>query len=200
MDGCEVLRAGATAAILGHAMLAPSTIGTFLRGFSWGHARQLDTVAGEAVARAWAVGAGLSRASRSPTTWTVQSTKPSRSSLVLVGAADSYPGRGRRFFSLLGRSQDRLPRSLGAGLHSEASSWWSRSTSRLFRLGKDALDGSRRTRSGTSNRYLSPRLASQDSTSTYRPTTFRSRLTGFGNIWARTRVRWTSTKREPSPR
>jgi hypothetical protein len=58
IDGCEVLRAGATAAVLGHELRAPSTIGTFLRSFSWGHARQLDAVAGEALARAWQAGAG----------------------------------------------------------------------------------------------------------------------------------------------
>jgi hypothetical protein len=58
MDGCEVLRAGSTAAVLGHVVAAPSTIGTFLRSFSWGHARQLDAVAGEMLARAWAAGAG----------------------------------------------------------------------------------------------------------------------------------------------
>lgn len=58
IDDCEVLRAGATAEVLGHAVLAPSTIGTFLRSFSWGHARQLDAVAGEMLARAWAAGAG----------------------------------------------------------------------------------------------------------------------------------------------
>ena len=53
-----MLRSGATAAVLGHAVLAPSTLGTFLRSFSWGHARQLDQVAGELLARAWAAGAG----------------------------------------------------------------------------------------------------------------------------------------------
>jgi hypothetical protein len=58
IDGCEVLRAGSTAAVLGHVVLAPSTIGTFLRSFSWAHARQLDAVAGEMLARAWAAGAG----------------------------------------------------------------------------------------------------------------------------------------------
>jgi hypothetical protein len=58
IDGCDVLRAGSTAAVLGHVVLAPSTIGTFLRSFSWGHARQLDAVAGEMLARAWAAGAG----------------------------------------------------------------------------------------------------------------------------------------------
>jgi hypothetical protein len=44
--------------VLGHAVLAPSTIGTFLRSFSWGHARQLDKVSGLLLARAWAAGAG----------------------------------------------------------------------------------------------------------------------------------------------
>jgi hypothetical protein len=58
IDDCEVLRAGASSAVLGHAVLAPSTIGTFLRSFSWGHARQLDKVAGEVLARAWARGVG----------------------------------------------------------------------------------------------------------------------------------------------
>ena len=50
--------AGDTQAVLGHVVLAPSTLGTFLRSFSWGHARQLDTVAGDLLARAWAAGAG----------------------------------------------------------------------------------------------------------------------------------------------
>ena len=58
IDDCDVLRAGSTETVLGHAVLAPSTIGTFLRSFSWGHARQLDQVAGQLLARAWAAGAG----------------------------------------------------------------------------------------------------------------------------------------------
>ena len=39
-------------------MPAPSTLGTFLRSFSWAHARQLDAVAGRLLARAWAAGGG----------------------------------------------------------------------------------------------------------------------------------------------
>jgi hypothetical protein len=58
IDDCDALRAGSTQAVLGHGVSAPSTIGTFLRGFSWAHSRQLDKVAGEALARAWAAGAG----------------------------------------------------------------------------------------------------------------------------------------------
>ena len=37
---------------------APSTLGTFLRSFRWGHVRQLDRVSRELLARAWAAGAG----------------------------------------------------------------------------------------------------------------------------------------------
>jgi hypothetical protein len=58
IDDCDVLRAASTESVLGHAVLAPSTIGTFLRSFTWGHARQLDKVAGELLVRAWAAGAG----------------------------------------------------------------------------------------------------------------------------------------------
>jgi hypothetical protein len=52
------LRAGATGQVLGHRVAAPSTLGTFLRSFTWGSARQLDQVAGQALARAWQAGAG----------------------------------------------------------------------------------------------------------------------------------------------
>jgi hypothetical protein len=58
IDDTDALRAGATGAVLGHALRAPSTLGTFLRSFSWGHARQLDAVSRAALARAWAAGAG----------------------------------------------------------------------------------------------------------------------------------------------
>jgi len=58
IDDADALRAGATEAVLGHVVLAPSTLGTFLRSFTWGHARQLDVVAGQLLTRAWAAGAG----------------------------------------------------------------------------------------------------------------------------------------------
>lgn len=58
IDDADALRAGATQAVLGHTVLAPSTLGTFLRSFTWGHARQLDRVSGELLGRAWAAGAG----------------------------------------------------------------------------------------------------------------------------------------------
>src|ERR1035437_8087665 len=58
IDDCDVLRAGATAGVLGHVVLAPSTIGTFLRSFTWGHARRPDGVTAELLTRAWGAGAG----------------------------------------------------------------------------------------------------------------------------------------------
>ena len=36
--------------------MAPSTLGTFLRAFSFGHVRQLEAVVGMALGRAWAAG------------------------------------------------------------------------------------------------------------------------------------------------
>jgi len=58
IDDCDVLRAGRTEAVLGHRAMAPSTLGTFLRSFSFGHVRQLDRVLALALGRAWAAGAG----------------------------------------------------------------------------------------------------------------------------------------------
>ena len=58
IDDADVLRAGGTAGALGCVVKAPSTLGTFLRSFRWGHVRQLDRVSRELLARAWAAGAG----------------------------------------------------------------------------------------------------------------------------------------------
>jgi Transposase DDE domain group 1 len=58
IDDCEILRAGRTEAVLGHRAMAPSTLGTFLRSFTFGHVRQLDRVLGQLLRRAWAAGAG----------------------------------------------------------------------------------------------------------------------------------------------
>jgi hypothetical protein len=38
--------------------MAPSTLGTFLRSFTFGHVRQLDAVIAESIRRAWQLGAG----------------------------------------------------------------------------------------------------------------------------------------------
>ena len=60
IDDADLLRTGGTARVLGCTVKAPSTLGTFLRSFRWGHVRQLDRVSRELLARAWAAGAGLS--------------------------------------------------------------------------------------------------------------------------------------------
>src|SRR5947209_16268215 len=58
IDDMNVLRAGSTGLVLGHRVMAPSTLGTFLRAFTFGHVRQLDRVLDVALTRAWAAGAG----------------------------------------------------------------------------------------------------------------------------------------------
>ncbi len=58
IDDADALRAGGTEQVLGCVIKAPSTLGTFLRSFRWGHVRQLDRVSRELLARAWSAGAG----------------------------------------------------------------------------------------------------------------------------------------------
>ncbi len=58
IDDADVLRAGRTSSVLGCVVKAPSTLGTFLRSFRWGHVRQLDRVSRELLRRAWTAGAG----------------------------------------------------------------------------------------------------------------------------------------------
>jgi len=58
IDDSAVLRAGRTGRLLGGWIPAPSTLGTFLRAFTFGHVRQLDALLGRALERAWQAGAG----------------------------------------------------------------------------------------------------------------------------------------------
>ena len=58
IDDCDVLRAGRTADLVGHRVLAPSTLGTFLRALTFRHVRRLDRALGQLLTRAWATGAG----------------------------------------------------------------------------------------------------------------------------------------------
>src|SRR3954471_17811039 len=58
IDDTDLLRAGRTRRLLGGWLPAPSTLGTFLRAFTFGHVGQLDALLGEALERAWAAGAG----------------------------------------------------------------------------------------------------------------------------------------------
>lgn len=58
IDDCDLLRSGRTRRLVGGWVAAPSTLGTFLRAFTFGHVRQLDRLLGEALSRAWGAGAG----------------------------------------------------------------------------------------------------------------------------------------------
>jgi hypothetical protein len=58
IDHSNRLRAGATGRVLPFRVMAPSTLGTFLRSFTFGHIRQLDAVIAETIRRAWSLGAG----------------------------------------------------------------------------------------------------------------------------------------------
>ena len=58
IDHADILRSGGTQRVLPFRVMAPSTLGTFLRAFSFGHVRQLEAVVGEVLRRGWAMGAG----------------------------------------------------------------------------------------------------------------------------------------------
>lgn len=58
IDDVDVLRCASTEDVLGHKAMAPSTCGTFLRSFTFGHVRQLDRLSEAVLSRAWAAGAG----------------------------------------------------------------------------------------------------------------------------------------------
>ena len=58
IDDADMLRTGGTVSAIGCVVKAPSTLGTFLRSFRWGHVRQLDRVSRELLAQAFAAGAG----------------------------------------------------------------------------------------------------------------------------------------------
>ncbi len=62
IDDAAGLGAGGTEEILGNELRAPSTLGTFLRSFTFGHVRQLDQVSRELLHRAWTAGAGPAEA------------------------------------------------------------------------------------------------------------------------------------------
>ena len=59
IDNADVLRWGSSAAVLAYRVMAPSTLGTFLREFTSGHVRQLDAVSEQLMTRTWSLGTGL---------------------------------------------------------------------------------------------------------------------------------------------
>ena len=77
---------------------APSTLGTFLRSFRWGHVRQLDRVSRQLLARAWAAGAGPGD---SPLTIDLDSTICETYGLDKEGARDHNYTGARGYHPLL---------------------------------------------------------------------------------------------------
>jgi hypothetical protein len=89
IDDCDVLRSGSTGTVLGHDVMAPSTLGTFLRSFTFGHVRQLDALSEQMLSRAWALGAGPGD---SPMTIDIDSTIQQVYGKHKQGAAYGYTG------------------------------------------------------------------------------------------------------------
>ena len=58
IDDAHAFRAGGTKQVLGYAVKARPTLGTFLRSFGRGHVRELDWMSRELLAQAQAAGAG----------------------------------------------------------------------------------------------------------------------------------------------
>ncbi|MCQ3804863.1 MAG: transposase, partial [Acidimicrobiia bacterium] len=59
IDHADRLRSGATHRVLPFRVMAPSTLGTFLRSFTWGHVCQLNKALGALLKRVWSLpGAG----------------------------------------------------------------------------------------------------------------------------------------------
>jgi hypothetical protein len=119
IDDAALLRSGSTQAVLGGEVRAPSTLGTYLRSFTFGHARQLDAVSRHLLARAWGTGVGPGDA---PLTIDIDSTicetygltKQGGQPLHLHGRArlPSAPRRGRGH----GRGAAQSP-ARGTGQH-----------------------------------------------------------------------------------
>ena len=97
IDDVDLLRSGSTAEVLGHDVMAPSTCGTFLRSFTFGHVRQLDRLSEAVLTRAWAAGAGPRSA---PMTIDVDSTICETHGYAKQGATYGYT-RVRGYHPLL---------------------------------------------------------------------------------------------------
>ena len=102
IDDVDVLRAGETEGVLGHRVMAPSTCGTFLRSFTFGHVRQLDAWSEFALTAAWAAGAGPGGA---PMTIDIDSTICETHGYHKEGAAFGYTKR-RGYHPLLATRAD----------------------------------------------------------------------------------------------
>ena len=90
IDHADRLRAGSTDRVLPFRVMAPSTLGTFLRSFTWGHVRQMDKALGETLRRVWSVSGGPDR---NPVTVDVDSTVCEVWGKTKHGAAYGYTGQ-----------------------------------------------------------------------------------------------------------
>jgi Transposase DDE domain group 1 len=102
IDDAGVLRSGETQRVLGHRVMAPSTLGTFLRSFTFGHVRQLDRAFEAILARAWVAGAGPGAA---PLTIDLDSTIVEVAGHAKQGAGFGYAKR-RGYHPLLATRAD----------------------------------------------------------------------------------------------
>ena len=91
IDHADRLRAGSTDRVLPFQVMAPSTLGTFLRSFTWGHVRQIDKALGETLRRVWSVSEGSPDGS--PITVDVDSTICEVSAKTKHGASYGYTGQ-----------------------------------------------------------------------------------------------------------
>ena len=112
IDDAAALRTGGTAHVLGFTAKAPSTLGTFLRSFRWGHVRQLDRVSRELLARAWQAGAGPGDA---PFTIDLDSTICETYGLAKEGARHHGYTGARGYHPLLAVAADVLMARLREG-------------------------------------------------------------------------------------
>jgi hypothetical protein len=90
IEDADRMRVAATSEVLGHGVRAPSTLGTFLRSFTWGHVAQLDRVLDESLRRCWQAGAGPGQG---PVTLDVDSTICETYGLQKQGARFGYTRR-----------------------------------------------------------------------------------------------------------
>jgi hypothetical protein len=101
IDDVNALRAGATAAVLGHRVAAASTVGTFLRSLRWGQARQLDAVSRDLLGRAAALGAVQTRPAVGPFVVDVDATLVETYGLAKRGAEQPMRTGRRGYHPLL---------------------------------------------------------------------------------------------------
>ena len=87
IDHVDQLRAGSTHRVLPFGVMAPSTVGTFLRAFRWGHVGQLEKALTMALGRAWGQGADPGKG---PVTVDLDSTICPVSGRAKQGAAFGY--------------------------------------------------------------------------------------------------------------